>query len=351
MKAAQKQHLLVLAGYIVLTLIMTAPLPLKALSHVAGSGGDPWQTMWRFEEKWSQLRESGFDFIAYDFGGQGEPRLVNLSVWPWMWAHLLLGQPAGYNLVWLLSFVIAGYGMYLLANFQFSIFNFQTAGTGWRSMMLREAPAFLAGAAYMFLPYRVAHAHGHFGAMQTGWLPLAALAAILFVRRPSLLRLTAFALLLAVQAWTEHHYFLWLLLLGAVAAWFYRAGVYDFLNQRRNLAYAAALTGLIFLLIVLPYWPTIRLAWQPDTQLAWHWASTKLFDFLPIRLPILLHLPSIRCGEQGRNFFLAGTLPAMSLKQLSTSAWYSCWLFFFSGRAYPSGSDFFGAQPRRLFSS
>ena len=215
--------------------------------------------------------------LARELGGGGEPRLVNLSVWPWMWAHLLLGEPAGYNAVWLLSFILAGYGMYLLTDYllphgslELRIYN----------LRIPAAP-FLAGVAYMFLPYRVAHAHGHFGAMQTGWLPLILLLAILFVRRPTPVRLAGLAALLTIQAWTEHHYLVWLLLIGFIAAWFDRAEIKIFLRDRAKLIYAGALAGLLFLLVVLPYWPTIRLAFTPNTQLALGVEQTMRFSADP----------------------------------------------------------------------
>ena len=168
---------------------MTWPVGASLTTHVVGSGGDSWQTLWRFEDK-SQLLKSAitegniFPFIYQEFLGGSEAQLVNLSVWPWMWLHLLFGQPLAYNLIYLLSFVLSGYTVFLLTTWLFRKY----AGT------TNYLVSFLAGLIYMFLPYHVAHGQGHFGTLQTFWLPLAILTLFWWFEKPILKRTTALAL-------------------------------------------------------------------------------------------------------------------------------------------------------------
>lgn len=239
---------------------MTWPVAGYIGTHVAGSGGDPWQTMWRFEHKAQMLSEavqagSVGTYVAEEFFGRSQPALVNLSVWPWMWVQWLFGQPLAYNIVWLLSFILSGYAVFLLVGTLAS-----------RNEKLPEAAAFIAGMTYMFLPYHVAHAYGHFGAMQLQWIPFIIVLSISFIRKATQLKVIGLAALLIVQGWTEHHYFLWLMLFATIAAVYYRADVRTALTRR------TAYSGIGILLIAgsiifLSYLPTIRLALQADSSL------------------------------------------------------------------------------------
>lgn len=238
-----QRHIVVLALYGVLTVFMTMPVAANITTHVAGMGGDPWQTMWRFEHEWENR-----DLLEL-FGG-GEPRLVNISVWPWMPLHVMFGQPVAYNLVFLLSFILSGYFMYLLV----------------RYLTYHEAAAFLAGVLYMFLPYHVAHAMGHFGAMQTQWLPLAVLLLFMWTKRPSFSRTLGLALAVTLQSWSEHHYVLWLAIFGVVYAIVeLRLPNPKFKNR---IPHVLLLGVLIITFALLPWWPMVRLSTQPGNNLS-----------------------------------------------------------------------------------
>lgn len=241
-----KRHITALALYTGLTLVMTAPVIANLATHVAGQGGDPWQTMWRFENEWRN-----FDWIRL-FGG-GEPRLINLSVWPWMPLHVAFGEPVAYNVVFLLSFILSGYFMYLLVKYL----------TG------REAAAFLAGALYMFLPFHVAHGLGHFGALQTQWLPLAILLLFRWVQRPTFWKTIGLALVVTWQSWSEHHYLFWLGIFGIVFLIFQKfTGFATPERPATRTPYLALLAFLIIIFALLPWLPTVRLGFQPDNDLS-----------------------------------------------------------------------------------
>lgn len=253
----------------ILALLMSLPLCMSLRAHLAGSGGDPWQTMWRFDSK-AELNSPGDDF----FGG-GEPRLVNLSVWPWMGVHVLFGQPLAYNIIWLTSFVLSGFDMYLLVRYLFR----------------REAPAFLAGMYYMFLPYHVAHSYGHFGAMQAQWLPLIILTLFVWVKRPNIWKTLILAALLTVQAWSEHHYMLWLMLFVGLWILFYWKRVRSFWLKKQGNKYVAVLAVLLLFFVVLPYLPTIKLSAQPDGGLELGQEQTVRFsaDLFSYLVPASFH--------------------------------------------------------------
>lgn len=253
-----KQHSAVLGIFVVLTLVMTWPVVPQLATHVAGSGGDPWQTLWRFGDKQHAAQQAlsegrFFSFIEEEFLGLSGPHLVNISVWPWMPLHALFGEPVGYNLVWLLSFILAGYSMYLLVYY----ISHQTLPRGSIDM-----PALLAGVVYMFLPFHVAQSLGHFGAMQIMWLPFILLTGMLWLRKPTFWKSVLLAALIIIQAWTEHHYILWLgifVVVALILRW--SQFMEDVRAQKTQYTRNGAVVAiLLFVGVVMAMLPTARFA-------------------------------------------------------------------------------------------
>jgi hypothetical protein len=262
MTSALKRHLVLVSGFLAVAAVLASPALVDLRGAVIGEGGDPWQTMWRFEEQESRILNLEF---WRDFFGGGEPRLINYSTLPWMPLQLMVGQPLAYNLVWLISFAASGYAMYLLVEYVVarSLYK-EPRATNYKLPAINWTAA-IAGLYYMLLPYHVAHSLGHFGAMQLQWLPLAILAWLRFVARPTAWNTVGLAAVLAIQAWTEHHYILWLALFFILYSLFFRPQIQQLVTAR--LPYVASLGGLLVLFVVLPYWPTIRLAGQADSLL------------------------------------------------------------------------------------
>lgn len=256
--------LVALGAYILIAFIFTLPTGLRLGDYVAGSGGDPWQTMWRFEHKSQELQQATQNnhvaqYVTQEFLGQSEPQLVNLSVWPWMPLQWLFGQPVGYNLVWLLSFILSGIGMYALVLQIMRLSN-----------MKEEMPhtaAFIAGIAYMLLPFHVAHSFGHFGAMQMQWLPLIMALALSFYTKPTALKSIGIGLLLIIQAWSEHHYMLWLAIITLVALPVFWKQIVPFLRNPRVAIYVGITLLVSGAIITASYLPTIQLAFTPSSSL------------------------------------------------------------------------------------
>ena len=268
----------------ILAIFMSYPAVFHLQDSVIGQGGDPWQAMWRFEYKGSGGMQ---DFIK-DFTGSGDARLINMSVWPWMPLHYVFGEPVAYNLVWLIIMALSGYAMALFVK----ILTRQTS--------IFAAAPLLAGIAYMFLPYRSAHALGHFGAMQLQWIPFICAAVLIYVRKPTAWKIVLIGALFSVQAWTEHHYALWLGIFGLVAAVVYRKELRYFLpsyegrrpacrtgrggvagdertpshsplskgEKSRTIFWHTTLLLLILIVgVIVPYIPTIKLAATNNTAL------------------------------------------------------------------------------------
>lgn len=265
-----RDHLFALLLYSIAAIILTYPVVLNLASHVAGSGGDPLQTLWRFEEKERLLHQAfkqgtSTDFIVEEFFGSSQPQLVNLSVWPWMPLHLIFGQPIAYNIIWLMSFILSGFGMYLLVHELLKMTIIKPHS--WHFYIHKgrvevHFGAFIAGMYYMFLPFHTAHALGHFGALQTQWIPLIIACVISIMRNPSIVKSIALFLLLVIQAWSEHHYLLFLSLFTCITFVYYRREVGVVLRSiavRFSLIIPIVIAAIV---IGMSYLPTFFLAAQ-----------------------------------------------------------------------------------------
>ncbi len=264
MQGVYRQHGFALLLMALLAIFMSYPAILHLGDSLAGQGGDPWQAMWRFEHKGS----GGVQDFIHDFSGTGGAHLTNVSVWPWMPLHYVFGEPVAYNLVWLIIMALSGYAMALFVK----ILTKQTS--------IFSAAPLLAGIAYMFLPYRSAHALGHFGAMQLQWIPFICAAVVSYWRGPRTWTVALIGILFSVQAWTEHHYALWLGIFGVIAMIVYRKELQGShplqpacrtgrlpLGQGKRTRQLLLLVVILIVGVIVPYIPTIKLAATNETAL------------------------------------------------------------------------------------
>ncbi len=275
-----KHHIFILLIYSLLIIAMSWPVFWTFTQAVAGSGGDAWQTMWRFSVSRSEIVDAIkngqlVNFAKQEIFGFGSPQLVNLSVWPWLWLDFLFGQPAAYNTVWFLSYLLSGYSMFLLTSYL-------TKNSQPKTILASYGAPFLAGLAYMFLPYHIAHSYGHFGAMQTQWLPFIILCSLVLLRRPTLLKSLLLAFLLVIQAWSEHHYLLWLLIFLVPFSLFYRRQIIRFYHQPISYLTTAIVLLAVVLLIILPFRPTFQLVLPAVSDLKLGLDQTVNFSAEPL---------------------------------------------------------------------
>jgi hypothetical protein len=161
-----KQGKLVLAAFVfflLLSLLMTYPLTLRLNSAIPGSPpGDNFEYLWKvwwFNNALVEKHVSPF-FAPQVFYPDGF-YLANAEMTP---ANALLAIPltaafgytASYNLMILLSFVLAGFGMYLFVRYLTKSFS---AGL-------------LSGVIFAFSPYHTAHALKHLPLVSVQWIPL-----------------------------------------------------------------------------------------------------------------------------------------------------------------------------------
>ncbi len=173
-------HLLALSGYLALTLLMTYPLAREFGEAIPGDGFDGWQNVWNlWWVKRALLVEGTHPYFT---------RLVDYPVGVYLYFHTLNifnglaflpftlnnGPLVAYNVAVLFSFMVGGYGAYLLA---LHMIRQERAArfAAWRNARLA---AFLGGVVFAFSPYHMAHLLGHMQLISLEWLPFSALFAI-----------------------------------------------------------------------------------------------------------------------------------------------------------------------------
>jgi len=146
--------------------LLTWPVAAKLSSEVPG-GGDAWQHIWNLW--WVKESLLNLHTNPYQTNLLYYPDGVSLYLHTLVLTAGLIGIPlqllglnliATYNLVLLSSFVLAGYGAYLLC--------YYLSGSRWAS--------FVGGLVFTFAPYHFAHMFGHMNLVSLQWIPFYVLA-------------------------------------------------------------------------------------------------------------------------------------------------------------------------------
>jgi hypothetical protein len=232
-----RERVAVPVGFCVLTLAFTYPLLWRLGSAVPHTLGDPLLNAWILTWGADRLRDGlrGFwtppifyphlNTLAFTENLLG----IAIQVAPLRWAGA--GPLVIYNVAFLLSFVVAGCGMYLLA----------------RELTGRRDAAAIAGLAYAFIPYRSAQL-SHLQVLTAGWLPLAlwALDRFLVTGGLRMLALATAAALLQVFS-NSYSLFYSLVVAAPLVAW--RLG---HTTLTRRAAIALGVASVVVILLLLP---------------------------------------------------------------------------------------------------
>jgi hypothetical protein len=138
--------LLVLAGYALLTVLMTLPVAEVLTTRLVGHGGDMWVHYWN---NWWVGQALGRGVTPYYTDMLFHPNGAGLVYHNLGWLNIvgalalkpLLGPKGAYNVVFLLNIASCGYAMYDMV----------------RYLLGRRSAAFVAGLVHAFWPYRLLH--------------------------------------------------------------------------------------------------------------------------------------------------------------------------------------------------
>ncbi len=191
-----KRNLATVGTYLVLTLIMTWPLPMLFARAIPGDGFDGWQNYWNLwwvSKAFLEEHTSPF-YTHYLYYPRGVSLLFHTLNLPngllAMPFQVLFGPAVAYNFVVLFSSVLSGYGAFLLA----------------LEVARSRHAAFVAGIIYAFSPFRFAHLLGHMQVFSTEWIPFFILTLFRAMKGGSLLLPALFLVLSSLCDWYQALY-------------------------------------------------------------------------------------------------------------------------------------------------
>ena len=160
---AWRRHVGVLALYGLLALAMTWPLARQVGTAIPGDSFDGWQNVWNLwwmREAWLVQHGSAYCTsllhapTGVDLRFQTMAPFNGLATLP---IQLTAGLLPAYNAAVLLSFVLGGYGAYLLGLYALRQVSVQFIV---QCRFIIHSSAFLAGVIFAFSPYHFAHSAG-----------------------------------------------------------------------------------------------------------------------------------------------------------------------------------------------
>ncbi|MDD5489517.1 MAG: hypothetical protein PHP25_02465 [Candidatus Moranbacteria bacterium] len=185
LKVWNNEKFRVIVFYTILTIILTWPTAIHFFSSVPSSGSDTMQVIGVAGDKANLLSDRGFFKGTFELIKRSEFNITAL----YAYFQLFFGRIAGYNLLFFASFVLSGFGAYLLAFF-----------------FTKSKPASLiAGIIFAFSPFHFHNALStNVGTMHQEWLPFFALYLFRFFENLSLKNFSIAGLFLLLIGFTEH---------------------------------------------------------------------------------------------------------------------------------------------------
>ncbi len=278
-----RKHLLVLIFYSALAVVLTWPLLLNFSTHVVGDGSDDpaltWN-LWWFKHAVLDLQASPLstDFMFYPIG-------INLAFYTLTLLNDALSLPLqamfglvpAANLTLLSSFVLSGYGTFLLVE---SLLHGETTDkvADERTTGMEKVPsvysacpvglntgyqysltALIAGLVYAFSSNKMLYASlGQFNIASSQWIPFYVLYLFRMRRAPSVRRAWLAALFLLLQAYAEFTFASFLIVFTFFFALLQLRPLKSFIALARSLTLSALLFMLGFAPILIPMIQELR---------------------------------------------------------------------------------------------
>jgi len=131
-----------LVGYVILTVIFTYPVAFSSEEVFPGDGGDGYWYAWHLWWVKKALLEFSQPpikppYIFYPLGVSIAPETQPFNAAIFIPVYVLLGLVTTYKVIWLLSFILSGYGAFLLV----------------RHLTGDNKASFFSGIVFSFCPY------------------------------------------------------------------------------------------------------------------------------------------------------------------------------------------------------
>ena len=185
MSNPRREKLYVILFFTALTVILTWPTAWHFFSSVPSSGSDTMQVIGVAGDKANLIADQGFFKGTLELIKRSEFSITTI----YAYFQLIFGRVAGYNLLFFISFILSGFGAYLLALY-----------------FTKNKPASLiAGIIFAFAPFHIHNAMStNAGTMHQEWLPFFALYLFRFFNDLKFRNFVLSGLFLFLIGFTEH---------------------------------------------------------------------------------------------------------------------------------------------------
>lgn len=289
----QRDHVtsfIVCIAFVVLALLLTYPVIRDIEVDIAGMGSDTHYTLSKILNNAARLEDLGAAGAILDTikNVRMDPITIHTAL------YFVFGEPLGYNLFWLFSYVFSGFGAYVLVREilvgrrgEASEGADRTVNIPWTI----HAAAFLGGIVYAFHPAHVAWSLGFAGSTHTEWIPLATYALLRFIRNPRFHTFAGFVILLLLLVQGENHFAAFYAAFLPFFLAFYLFQNREVFRNRRFLAYSIGAILIGGGVGLFHYFPLLRIAtsdanWlDPGLEQATRYSN----DLLSAITPAFLH--------------------------------------------------------------
>ncbi len=235
---------IVLAAYTLLTLIFTYPVAFS--SKLPGVGDAYWflWDLWWFKKALLSFVDPYYTpYLFHPIGASlAFSEITPLNAIISIPLQLAFGLIDSYNILWILTFILSGFGVFLLVEYL----------TG------DSKAAFIAGLIFMFSPYRFAHAYaGHLNLLSTEWIPFCVLYFIKTIRENNKLDAVYATLFLVLNALSCYYYIIYIFIFTILYLTYSQYIYKNIFNL--NILKRILLIQISFCLVVLPFmYPMLR---------------------------------------------------------------------------------------------
>lgn len=187
----------------------------------------------------------------------------------------IFGQPLGYNLQWLLSFVLAAIGCYLLVYY----------------LTKNKAGAFIAGLVYSFSPYHLSHAGGHLAAMNIEWLPFLVLFIYKFFDKKQFRYLLFSSIFFLLIVKYEDHYALYASIFIIILGIYLIKNNISLFKDKKFIVKLSLIILVGIILTTIIFFPMLKVSFSDDNFLAVEIEAAERFsmEIIGFILPINFH--------------------------------------------------------------
>lgn len=310
----------VIGLYIILTIIFTYPVAFS-LDKIPGKIGDNYfflWTLWWYKKALLGL-SSPYDtiYIFYPTGANlAFSTLTPFNAILSIPLQLIVGLVYTYNILYLISFIIAGYGTYLLVKY----------------LINDIGVAIISGLIFMFSPYHFIHGLvGHLNLLTIEWIPFYILYLFKTVDEDKIRNSIYTAIFLLFVALSEYQYLIFMLFFSLFFLIYYRNKLK--LNVIKRLLLSTMIFGMIFFPFAYPLLKEIIISHSNYMYSGGFrkFSADLLGFFVPSRMnPILVkYLPKVFVGiSMGYTVLLLASIAILKVKKKEIRFWTLSTLIF-----------------------